>query len=250
MLRRRGFTLIELLVVIAIIAILAAILFPVFAQARENGRKSNCISNVRQLALATIMYTQDYDGTLYPCNGRGWPAPCNPRCNEACCQAGNIYTNPAFVADPERTVIGLREVHQPYMKNTKIFGCPSDPNTGRTHTCRNTMPTGFPDPPFENQYDHFWTSYRYAPCNGSPLPGCLQIDAPGTLNHTSGNPALAQEVGPDKLQLWTEDNRFHRRNTATRSTFGFVYGAVIAFRDGHAKQVFFEVNRVGPGGWN
>jgi len=63
-LRRQGFTLIELLVVIAIIAILAAILFPVFAQAREQARKISCLSNMKQIGLAIQMYTQDYDETL------------------------------------------------------------------------------------------------------------------------------------------------------------------------------------------
>src|SRR5437016_5406048 len=61
---RRGFTLIELLVVIAIIAILAAILFPVFAQARERARMSACLSNMRQIGTGMMMYAQDYDETL------------------------------------------------------------------------------------------------------------------------------------------------------------------------------------------
>ncbi len=61
---RKGFTLIELLVVIAIIAILAAILFPVFARAREKARQSSCLSNVKQIVTATMMYVQDYDETL------------------------------------------------------------------------------------------------------------------------------------------------------------------------------------------
>ncbi|MCX7597953.1 MAG: DUF1559 domain-containing protein [Armatimonadetes bacterium] len=63
---KRGFTLIELLVVIAIIAILAAILFPVFARAREKARQASCLSNLKQLALAMLMYAQDYDETFPP----------------------------------------------------------------------------------------------------------------------------------------------------------------------------------------
>src|ERR1044072_7200814 len=62
---RRGFTLIELLVVIAIIAILAAILFPVFAQAREKARQATCLSNLKQIGTGVVMYVQDYD-EIYP----------------------------------------------------------------------------------------------------------------------------------------------------------------------------------------
>ena len=66
--RHSGFTLIELLVVIAIIAILAAILFPVFARARENARKANCLSNLKQIGTGMLMYCQDYDGDRRPWN--------------------------------------------------------------------------------------------------------------------------------------------------------------------------------------
>jgi prepilin-type N-terminal cleavage/methylation domain-containing protein len=78
-LRRKqgGFTLIELLVVIAIIAILAAILFPVFAQAREKARSSGCTSNQKQIALAFGMYSQDYDET-YPLHQMPATAPVDP----------------------------------------------------------------------------------------------------------------------------------------------------------------------------
>src|SRR4029079_6406619 len=71
--RQRGFTLIELLVVIAIIAILAAILFPVFAQAREQARKTSCTSNMRQIGLALNMYVQDYDEMLPTQSPENWP---------------------------------------------------------------------------------------------------------------------------------------------------------------------------------
>jgi prepilin-type N-terminal cleavage/methylation domain-containing protein/prepilin-type processing-associated H-X9-DG protein len=80
--RRKGFTLIELLVVIAIIAILAAILFPVFAQAREKARQTTCTSNVKNLGLAVMMYAQDYDETYPPlwyAAGDGhWPNTVRP----------------------------------------------------------------------------------------------------------------------------------------------------------------------------
>ncbi|MFH1910322.1 MAG: prepilin-type N-terminal cleavage/methylation domain-containing protein, partial [bacterium] len=72
--RKRGFTLIELLVVIAIIAILAAILFPVFAKAREKARQTSCLSNLKQIDLAVLQYAQDYDEMMPRSCGYTTPA--------------------------------------------------------------------------------------------------------------------------------------------------------------------------------
>jgi prepilin-type N-terminal cleavage/methylation domain-containing protein len=103
---RLGFTLIELLVVIAIIAILAAILFPVFAQARESARRSACVSNQKQAALGVLMYAQDYDEIL-PTQGN----PANPRAD-----ISNYATSPFPV---------WINSAQPYVKNMGIWWCPS-----------------------------------------------------------------------------------------------------------------------------
>src|SRR5476651_29540 len=94
--KRQGFTLIELLVVIAIIAILAAILFPVFAKAREKARQTSCASNEKQLGLAFIQYCQDYDemfpvGTYGNANGAG-ADPAAPYGNRGFGWAGQIYS--------------------------------------------------------------------------------------------------------------------------------------------------------------
>mgnify|MGYP001163444239 CR=1 FL=1 len=93
---RKGFTLIELLVVIAIIAILAAILFPVFAKAREKARQSSCLSNNKQLGLAIMQYAQDYDERL----PRTYFSP----------PTGNLH---------------WAMVVAPYIKNLQVFDCPS-----------------------------------------------------------------------------------------------------------------------------
>jgi prepilin-type N-terminal cleavage/methylation domain-containing protein/prepilin-type processing-associated H-X9-DG protein len=107
--KRSGFTLIELLVVIAIIAILAAILLPVFAAAREKARAADCASNLKQMGMATQMYTQDADETLPALiNKRGW--------------GGEIY---------------------PYLKSTGVYACPDDPTSPQTVNGFELVPVSY-----------------------------------------------------------------------------------------------------------
>ena len=140
MFRRRGFTLIELLVVIAIIAILAAILFPVFARARAKAQQNNCLSNVKELTLSTLMYCSDYDDyypiAYYAGNGlyQEW--------------AGEIYQ---------------------YVRNTQIYACPAG----------STLPTynpaayygGPPNGPAPNVYGDYMENTCMGG-DGPNGPGC------------------------------------------------------------------------------
>lgn len=101
--KTKAFTLIELLVVIAIISILAAILFPVFARARENARRASCLSNLKQIGLGVMMYAQDYDGTF-----------------------------PYSRMNDTGVSIMWWETLQPYIKSTQVFTCPSSRHDGQT----------------------------------------------------------------------------------------------------------------------
>lgn len=105
----RGFTLIELLVFIAMIVILAAILFPVFARARENARRTSCASNLKQIGLGVMQYTQDYD---------------------------EAYPNFNFFVNADNVRVDWSLAIQRYVKNMQLFVCPSD-----------TFSTVFPDLP-------------------------------------------------------------------------------------------------------
>jgi prepilin-type N-terminal cleavage/methylation domain-containing protein/prepilin-type processing-associated H-X9-DG protein len=119
---KRGFTLIELLVVIAIIAILAAILFPVFAKAREKARQASCQSNLKQIALAVLMYSSDYDellpiNTWQPASGAG--------------------------LDVWRQCQTAGDRSYPYVKNQQLFQCPS---AAKQAPCSTQAAAGNPFP--------------------------------------------------------------------------------------------------------
>jgi prepilin-type N-terminal cleavage/methylation domain-containing protein/prepilin-type processing-associated H-X9-DG protein len=125
---RTAFTLIELLVVIAIIAILAAILFPVFAQARDKARQAACLSNLKQAGSALHMYVQDYDETLpNACQwGRAWTwlgADLTGRC----AQPGITKATPknTYIGPEQSPPRFIQELLHPYVKNRELWFCPS-----------------------------------------------------------------------------------------------------------------------------
>ncbi|HLV80037.1 MAG TPA: prepilin-type N-terminal cleavage/methylation domain-containing protein [Chthonomonadaceae bacterium] len=144
---RRGFTLIELLVVIAIIAILAAILFPVFAQAREKARSTSCLSNEKQIDTATLMYIQDYDETMFVGD---WclTAP-NGLCSELPFPNGATWC----------------QTIQPYIKSWPLFRCPSN--------AKNPFGIWNSTGPFSWYYNWMhWPSYGFNYNYLNPSPTC------------------------------------------------------------------------------
>ncbi|MGC4047311.1 MAG: DUF1559 domain-containing protein [Armatimonas sp.] len=170
--RNSAFTLIELLVVIAIIAILAAILFPVFAQAREKARQTSCLSNLKQIGTATMMYVQDYDEQFYPhrfnCGGATCPQYLN----------GATQTTDSLILGGG----ALQRYYwvyllQPYVKNFQLFKCPSNPSAfipGQTALAPNCAAAGCSGNGYggQNSYGHndAWMSPAgpFADPNGNP----------------------------------------------------------------------------------
>jgi prepilin-type N-terminal cleavage/methylation domain-containing protein len=240
---RKGFTLIELLVVIAIIAILAAILFPVFARAREKARAITCISNLKQLSLAANMYAGDYDQMNFWFRGR-------PHTIVTADNARTIVVPPEAMGVHNYNVF-LVQVFQPYIKNIGVFYCPSDRFKNRHTFIYPTPPdTGYgnsvtldpaitDDPPpgvawrGQMAYDHYYGSYRFYK-RQSDDPSCNQDDAPPPsfwdvefMKVINGVPF---QMTPTRYLLWLEEHAVHAsaQNNGT-------YGRNSAYRDGHAK---------------
>jgi len=195
MIRRRGFTLIELLVVIAIIAILAAILFPVFAKAREKARQASCLSNVKQLGLAAMMYVQDYDEIFFP------------RCTGTWGAAGAVYWYASSA-----TSLGLIG---PYVKNVQVFTCPSAPgrrgygyNMGFGYVAMGTINAPAEKVLFSD--DTFGSAVLYHPSQGYLNWGANFVDPPGSTGAAI---------------VWGTNCPYGRHNEM----------ANVAFCDGHAK---------------
>ena len=169
-----GFTLIELLVVIAIIAILAAILFPVFAQAREKAREISCLSNQKQIGLGMIQYEQDSDECFVPVlNPVG--ANGNPPGNG---QPGNPF--------------GWADIIQPYLKSTGVLHCPDDPYGVSQDPAQawymNPAPAGTPNPgPVGTGY----TSYFY-----NALLGTVALTNAAQPNYYGGGSKISLLLNP------------------------------------------------------
>ncbi len=154
---KKGFTLIELLVVIAIIAILAAILFPVFGRARENARRSSCQSNVKQIGLGFKQYIQDYD-EKYP--------------------VAIVQSDANATFDPGDS--GWAAAMQPYMKSTQIFQCPSETNPPNASTSA-TNASGYSD---------YWANHNIVGGNGVS-EASMEAQSLTVLNGDGNGAALA-----------------------------------------------------------
>ena len=204
--RKSGFTLIELLVVIAIIAILAAILFPVFARARESARMSSCLSNLKQIGTATMMYVQDYD-ERYP-NCKAW---------------GRMWTG-EWVADPNNpdSLRYMPDLVQPYVKNAQVWFCPSIGRTGAAFGFWGAPPGGL-DPAVANGTTYLW-AHQTADCSlCTPYQGAVTVSAT----------SLAAVAGPASAPL-IHDIPYHGTDSGIRN--GFHHGGInVTYADGHAK---------------
>ncbi len=170
--KQGAFTLIELLVVIAIIAILAAILFPVFAQAREKARQTVCLSNEKQIALAALMYAQDYDET--------WPIVGS---------AIGSATTLNKVNGNGQPFNGWSLVMLPYIKNRQVFLCPSMPHTFEG----GGFCAPFNGQPITNNYSYNWflgSDGSY----GTPGDGDYGSSPDGTItwNHPISDAGIVQ----------------------------------------------------------
>ena len=190
--RKFGFTLIELLVVIAIIAILAAILFPVFAQAREKARQISCLSNVKQISLGFIMYAQDYDETFVPWTG------------DAC----GIYP-------PEFDAFGDRYIYQalvaPYIKNG------FDPNTGTIGQVWGCPSTKSQLASYSNTYAYnYYTLGGTSNCTGTGLSAAFApFDGP-----SYARPAPLAALGKPTDTIMLVDGAQLCRPPASANVFG------------------------------
>ncbi len=215
---RRGFTLIELLVVIAIIAILASILFPVFAQARESARRSSCLSNCKQIATGIIMYTQDYDETMPVVSYGGQYR------SAASCQNRAGWTR--FNNDGKDRY--LVPVLNPYTKNSNIFKCPNAP-------ANLFLDAGFPS--------QWGSTYWYWCIMDSASQSSTRATFPpnGIKADVCGKPLPTFDRPADKVIVADGNPGWHTKGGSMTFTFGRgeVGYSNAVFADGHAKMITY-----------
>ena len=224
---KRGFTLIEILVTIAIIAILASILFPVFARARENARRASCQSNLKQIGLAITQYTQDYDERfpLVAVNGDA-----------------SITTTKGAAIYPQ--IIGWADAIQPYLKSTQIYQCPSDSGRG--------VVSGIDAKPYNYGYTDYWYNSRLCVDNGSGVNTGLnlsQLAFPANTVSNGDGGGNGASIGMARLTTngyvagYFQDNYWASTPGVAFTTAVFQYSAAqkhlggsnYLFCDGHVK---------------
>ncbi len=215
----RGFTLIELLVVIAIIAILASILFPVFARARENARRASCMNNLKQIALGIMQYTQDYD-ERYPAAYDGNIAAGTFRTQTVAGMPGRMFDT---IGGMNR--ISWMDMIFPYVKSVQLFQCPSQ---------RDAREVSATNPP---------ASYGY---NGAISGYDNNLFGKAFNQRNMGN-ALSEIQRPaEVLMLFDAQNRYYFiQNTSyylslnsagtNKIVSPHFEGTSLAFADGHVK---------------
>lgn len=210
-----GFTLIELLVVIAIIAILAALLFPVFAQARAKARETTCLSNMRQAGMAFAMYTQDNDG-LYPF-----------AVDPADRDTPQIWDGiPEFKAQIP-VLPWLHEVLQPYVKSKELFHCPSD----RGIVIEDF--TGLELDALPTCYGKYGTSYLYRTEIAARHAGDASFQNPAQLNVYMDGSGIWHGSGPDDRSIGIA-NWYKTNPDLMNRRFNTTHG------DGHVKSLTFR----------